>query len=103
MSFSLADYDVNVPEVCRNPSPALLCEHAVQCDGGRLTDSGALVAYSGVKTGRSPKDKHVVKAAASSNDIWWGPVNFAVDHRSFQINRERAKDFLNTRQRVYCI
>jgi phosphoenolpyruvate carboxykinase (ATP) len=61
------------------------------------------VAYSGSKTGRSPRDKRIVKHQASENDIWWGPVNIGMERRGFQINRERAKDFLNTRSHLYCI
>jgi ATP-dependent phosphoenolpyruvate carboxykinase len=43
--------------------------------GSAITSSGALSAYSGTKTGRSPSDKRVVKEPSSENDIWWGPVN----------------------------
>jgi phosphoenolpyruvate carboxykinase (ATP) len=55
-----------------------------------------------LKTGRSPKDKRVVKNAASENDIWWGAVNIPLDPRTFDINRQRAQDYLNTRERLYC-
>jgi phosphoenolpyruvate carboxykinase (ATP) len=37
-----------------------------------IAENGALIAYSGVKTGRSPKDKRVVEHPDSKNDIWWG-------------------------------
>lgn len=43
--------------------------------GSAITSSGALSAYSGAKTGRSPSDKRVVKEESSEKDIWWGPVN----------------------------
>jgi ATP-dependent phosphoenolpyruvate carboxykinase len=43
--------------------------------GSAMTSSGALTAYSGAKTGRSPLDKRVVKEPGSEKDIWWGPVN----------------------------
>jgi hypothetical protein len=49
--------------------------------------------YSGAKTGRSPKDKRVVKHPTSQKEIWWGPVNFPIGEHYFQINRERAKDY----------
>ena len=55
-----------------------------------------------MKTGRSPKDKRVVKNAASENDIWWGAENIPLDPRTFDINRQRAQDYLNTRERLYC-
>jgi len=103
VSFSLSDSDITVADVRRNPAPARLYEDAVRCDGGVIADSGALVAYSGGKTGRSPKDKRVIRHPDSEGDIWWGPVNVPLPRRGFEINRERAKDFLNTRSLLYCI
>lgn len=40
-----------------------------------MTSTGALTAYSGAKTGRSPLDKRVVKEPGSDKNVWWGPVN----------------------------
>jgi phosphoenolpyruvate carboxykinase (ATP) len=103
-SFSLQEHDINVAEVYRNPAPALLYEHAIRFDPQvKIAGSGALIAYSGAKTGRSPRDKRIVKYPQSENDIWWGAVNVPLEHHSFEINRERAKDWLNTRPRLYCI
>ncbi len=101
--FSLAAYDLTVADVRRNPSVAALYEDAVRADGARVADLGALVAYSGDKTGRSPKDKRVVRHPDSEADVWWGPVNIPFDRNSFLINRERARDYLNTRPRLYVI
>jgi phosphoenolpyruvate carboxykinase (ATP) len=103
-SFSLKEHDITVPEIYRNPAPALLYEHAIRYDPHeKIAASGALVAYSGPKTGRSPRDKRIVKHAQSEKDVWWGPVNLPLEYHSFEINRERAKDWLNTRPRLYCI
>lgn len=43
--------------------------------GSAMTSTGALTAYSGTKTGRSPSDKRVVKEPSSEKEVWWGPVN----------------------------
>ncbi len=43
--------------------------------GSAITSTGALTAYSGSKTGRSPLDKRIVQEEGSEKDIWWGPVN----------------------------
>lgn len=43
--------------------------------GSAISSSGALTAYSGKKTGRSPLDKRIVQEPGSEKDIWWGPVN----------------------------
>jgi phosphoenolpyruvate carboxykinase (ATP) len=88
--------------VSRNLSPSQLYEDAIRIDpGSRIANSGALVAYSGAKTGRSPRDKRLVKAPPSESDIWWGNVNVPLDPQSYRINRERAIDYINTRDRLY--
>lgn len=102
-SFDLRDYDITVPEIHRNLPPSMLYEHAIRYEkDASIAENGALVAYSGVKTGRSPKDKRVVKHPDSEADVWWGSVNIPLDAGSFEINRERAHDYLNTRDRLYC-
>lgn len=59
-----------------NPSvPALYEDALVYETGTAITSSGALTAYSGHKTGRSPNDKRIVKEPTSEHEIWWGPVN----------------------------
>jgi ATP-dependent phosphoenolpyruvate carboxykinase len=59
-----------------NPSVASLYEDAlVYEDGSAITSSGALSAYSGTKTGRSPSDKRIVQEPSSEKNVWWGPVN----------------------------
>jgi phosphoenolpyruvate carboxykinase (ATP) len=57
---------------------------------------------SGAKTGRSPKDKRIVEHDDSKDNIWWGDINVAVNDLTFQINRERAIDYLNTLQAAVC-
>jgi phosphoenolpyruvate carboxykinase (ATP) len=101
--FDLKDQELTVREVHRNLPPSMLYEHAIrhEKDSG-IAENGALVAYSGEKTGRSPKDKRIVQNAASKNDIWWGPANMPIDPDTFAIVRERARDYLNTRERLYC-
>lgn len=63
-----------------NPGVAALYEDALVYEtGSAITSSGALSAYSGAKTGRSPSDKRIVKEPSSENHVWWGPVNKPMD------------------------
>jgi phosphoenolpyruvate carboxykinase (ATP) len=102
--FDLKRHGLTVKRVLRNPAPSKLYEEAIRFESGTtISDTGCLIAYSGEKTGRSPLDKRIVNHPESSEDIWWGPVNFPLDELTFSINRERAKDYLNTRERLYCI
>ncbi len=101
--FDLKNHELIVSEVHRNLPPSALYEHAIRFEkDASIAENGALVAYSGVKTGRSPKDKRIVKSAASEKDIWWGPVNVPLDPQSYAIVRERARDYLNICPRLYC-
>src|SRR3954454_8380205 len=100
-AFDLSQHGLTVTEVHHNLAPSTLYEHAIRFEkDARIAENGALVAYSGAKTGRSPSDKRVVKDAASEQDIWWGKVNVPMDQRTFEINRQRALDYLNTRERL---
>ncbi len=103
-TIDLQKFGITVSNVLRNPSTASLYEEAIRYDTkATLSDRGCLIAYSGDKTGRSPKDKRVVKHPNSEQDVWWGPVNFPLEEAAFIVNRERAVDYLNTRERLYCI
>lgn len=102
--FNLQEHGLTVTEVHRNLPPGALYEHAVRYEkDSHIADNGALVAHSGVKTGRSPKDKRVVKNPESEKEVWWGSVNVPMDPHAFAINRELALDYLNTRDRLYCL
>jgi phosphoenolpyruvate carboxykinase (ATP) len=68
------------------PPASSLYEHAIRFEGDvSIAETGALVAYSDTKTGRSPKDKRLVKHPESEGDVWWGPVNIPCDGRTFAI------------------
>ena len=73
--FNLAPHGITVGTVHRNLSPAKLYEHSIRYEpGSSIADSGALIAYSGAKTGRSPQDKRVVRHLDSERGGWWGAV-----------------------------
>jgi phosphoenolpyruvate carboxykinase (ATP) len=48
-----------------------LYEESLQRGETRLAKGGALLAETGVHTGRSPKDKFVVRDANTENAVWW--------------------------------
>jgi phosphoenolpyruvate carboxykinase (ATP) len=103
-SFSLTQHGINVTTILRNASPPVLYEAALRHEHGTaIVSSGALVAMSGAKTGRSPRDKRIVDEPSTSSNVWWGNVNIKLDEHTFAINRERAIDYLNTREFLYCV
>ncbi|KJE94154.1 phosphoenolpyruvate carboxykinase AcuF [Capsaspora owczarzaki ATCC 30864] len=94
----LENYGLRAHSIAYNASTAFLYEEAlINEKGTHITSKGALATFSGAKTGRSPNDKRV----CTNEDIWWGPVNIKLDESSFMINRERAVDYLNMKDRLY--
>lgn len=79
--FSQAGFDMDRIQIKRNAPPALLYEDAIRNEGAIISSSGALINFSGKKTGRSPKDKRIVYEETSKDDIWWGSVNIKMDER----------------------
>ena len=58
-----------------NRSTAELYEDAVRAGEGMIAADGPLVVMTGKHTGRSPKDKFVVREPSSADKVWWGEVN----------------------------
>ncbi len=66
----------NVKEVLRNPSYEVLFAEETRADlegyeKGVVTELGAVAVDTGVFTGRSPKDKYIVKDATTEENMWW--------------------------------
>jgi len=76
-SIDLAQYDItNVSEIVYNPSYELLFEEETKegldgYDKGYVTESGAVSVDTGIFTGRSPKDKYIVKDNTTRDTVWW--------------------------------
>ena len=76
-SISLEKYGiVNASEIIYNPSFELLFNEETNpnlkgFERGKVTELGAVNVMTGEFTGRSPKDKYIVKDAITENTIWW--------------------------------
>ena len=99
----LSPQEITVPVVVRNASPARLYEDALTREQAGVVSTGAIAIRSGAKTGRSPKDKHIVRHEDSEKDVWWGSTNHPIEEHTFLLNRQRAIDYLNTRDQIYVI
>lgn len=61
----------NLKRVYWNLEAPALYEQSLSRGETRLARGGALLAETGVHTGRSPKDKFVVRDATTENTVWW--------------------------------
>ncbi|MEO1968327.1 MAG: phosphoenolpyruvate carboxykinase [Sphingomonadaceae bacterium] len=72
LSFSLADQGiVTDAEIRANLSAEVLSEQALANGEGRRAKDGPLVVETGKHTGRSAKDKFIVRDAETENTVWW--------------------------------
>lgn len=103
-TFNLSQYGIDVEKIHRNSSVPVLYEIGLRNEAGTaISDVGALMVYSGEKTGRSPKDKRIVRNPESEDNIDWGPINIGLDEHTYFVNRERAIDYLNLCERLFVV
>ncbi|WP_034921728.1 phosphoenolpyruvate carboxykinase (ATP) [Gillisia sp. CAL575] len=67
-----------------NLPPEILIEKTLKLNQGLITESGALAVNTGTYTGRSPKDKFIVKDEITKDTIWWGDVNQPLETEVFE-------------------
>jgi phosphoenolpyruvate carboxykinase (ATP) len=79
-------------------SVADLVEHAIRRQEGTLADNGALVVKTGHRTGRSPKDRFIVREASTEQDIQWGNVNQPVAESVFNALWDKAATYISDRE-----
>ncbi len=76
-NLDLSKYGIqDVQEIVYNPSYEQLFEEEMKSDlegfeKGQLTELDAVNVMTGIFTGRSPKDKYIVKDAVTENTMWW--------------------------------
>ncbi|MBU2648839.1 phosphoenolpyruvate carboxykinase (ATP) [bacterium] len=102
--IDLAEYGITgVEEIYHNPSYEELFRHETESqlqgyEAGFLTSLDAVAVDTGIFTGRSPKDKYIVKEKSSEESIWWkDPLRTASDNKP--ISEEVWKDLLDTSTR----
>lgn len=85
------------PQVSLNQPVVQLLESALLRGEAHLAANGALVAYTGARTGRSPKDKFTVDDQVSHDLVDWGRVNQPISPERFDALLERVLEHMRTR------
>ena len=84
--------------VHRNLFPAQLVEAALRRGEAELAARGSLVAETGKRTGRSPKDKFTIKDAVTENKVAWGSANQPFSADKFDALYDRVLDYLQGKE-----
>ena len=88
---SLAEHGIDPRgQIYWHPTVAQLYTNALARGDATLAEGGPLVVDTGVHTGRSPKDKFIVREPGSEERIWWGDVNAEISEESFERLRDKV-------------
>jgi phosphoenolpyruvate carboxykinase (ATP) len=89
--------------VHENLPPARLIEASVRRREGLLAENGALVAKTGKRTGRSPKDRFIVEDEVTRDKVAWGRVNKPFPPEAFEILLEKATGYLGSLEEFFVV
>jgi phosphoenolpyruvate carboxykinase (ATP) len=89
---------ISASRVSINQPVAELVETALRRGEAQLASNGALVASTGSRTGRSPKDKFIVDDELTHTQVHWGRINQPITADKFDALLERVLAYLRTRE-----
>jgi len=85
----------NTDNIHYQSSPEELIKASIRINEGVLNDTGALVIRTGKFTGRSPRDRFIVKDEVTADTIHWNDFNIAIEPKYFDIIFKKVTDYLN--------
>lgn len=86
------------PQIHINLDMEALIEHALLRGEGELASNQAFSATTGNRTGRSPKDRFIVKDSLTEQAVDWGNINQAISPEVFDNLYARAEKYLSQRE-----
>ena len=99
MSIELASYGIKNSKINYQLSPEELTEKMVELGQGEITSSGAVNMLTGEFTGRSPKDRFIVKDEITAENVWWdGNINIPFDSDKFDALYDKVVEHLSNRE-----
>ena len=82
----------------RNLTTPVLYEHAVRAREGAILQGGSFAVRTGRRTGRSPKDKYIVRTPETAEHVWWGVHNQPLAASTFEHLRGKVVDYLQGKE-----
>ena len=113
-SISLEKYGIkNTGEIVYNPSYEFLFNEELNpnlqgFEKGQLTELGAINVMTGDFTGRSPKDKYIVKDDVTKDTLWWSSDqakndNKPIDQKTWEALKDNTVSQLSGNKRLYVV
>jgi phosphoenolpyruvate carboxykinase (ATP) len=97
-TISLTSYGIQSSKVHYQLSSEELHKITVEKNQGVTVNSGALAVNTGEFTGRSPKDRFIVKDAITKDEIWWGDINIPFESDKFDKLYDKVANYLSDKE-----
>ena len=97
-SISLDKYGIKNAKVNYQLSPDQLQDIAIANGQGTEASSGTLAVNTGEFTGRSPKDRFIVKDDITKDRVWWGNINIPFEEDKFDKLYNKVVDYLSEKE-----
>ena len=97
-TISLEQYGITDAKVNYQLPPQVLHDIAIEKGLGVEASSGALAVNTGEFTGRSPKDRFIVKDDITIDRIWWGNINVPFEPGQFDKLYDKVVGYLSNKE-----
>ena len=97
-SISLIDLGIKNAIIRYQLTSEELQEETIKKDQGVASSLGAIAVNTGEFTGRSPKDRFIVKDAITKDEVWWSDINLPFDSNKFDLLYDKVTTYLSGKE-----
>ena len=97
-TISLGPYGINASKINYQLTAQELHQETLTKGQGKEANTGAIAINTGEFTGRSPKDRFIVKDEITENKVWWGTINIPFDPDKFDALYKRVTQYLDNKE-----
>ncbi|MDT0556396.1 phosphoenolpyruvate carboxykinase (ATP) [Patiriisocius hiemis] len=97
-TISIDKYGIKSATIHYQLSATELHEETLQKNQGKEANSGALAVNTGEFTGRSPKDRFIVKDDITRDKVWWGDINIPFEADKFDALYDKVTNYLSEKE-----
>ena len=97
-SISLNDVGIKNAIIRYQLTSEELQEETIKKDQGVASSLGAIAVNTGEFTGRSPKDRFIVKDAITKDEVWWSDINLPFDSKKFDLLYDKVTTYLSGKE-----
>src|SRR5690554_3205191 len=96
--ISVEPYGIKNAEVRYQLTSKELHDRTLELNQGKEASSGALSVNTGKFTGRSPKDRFIVRDEVTENEVWWGDINIPFSPEKFDALYNKVTEYLSGKE-----